>query len=218
LYNFLVIFRIKFSKAFGTMRGYSYVSLDQKLMIVELRKKDKTQRQIATLVGCTQAAVCKILARSLQPNGLEIRPKSGRKRVTTDKEDRLFLREYMKDRKKSAEDLATMMQVATPQETTVPRPPVSVDTWRRRLKEAGLRNYTMKKKVALNDRHRKLRFAFCQRYKDWLVEDWRTVIFSDECNVDAEPAGGLRTVWRKPAEKNAAFAIQQVFYYHFGSS
>eukprot|EP00920_Eleutheroschizon_duboscqi_P043620 GHVT01103867.1.p1 GENE.GHVT01103867.1~~GHVT01103867.1.p1 ORF type:complete len:106 (+),score=10.58 GHVT01103867.1:174-491(+) len=104
-------------------------------MIVELRKKDKTQRQIATLVGCTQAAVCKILARSLQPNGLKIRPKRGRKKVTTDKKDRLFLRAYMKDCKKSASELARMMQVTTPHETSIPRPTASAQTWQRKLKE-----------------------------------------------------------------------------------
>eukprot|EP00920_Eleutheroschizon_duboscqi_P043611 GHVT01103853.1.p1 GENE.GHVT01103853.1~~GHVT01103853.1.p1 ORF type:complete len:140 (+),score=12.66 GHVT01103853.1:411-830(+) len=63
----------------------------------------------------------------------------------------------------------------------------------------------MKKKIAPNDLHRKLRFEFCQKYKDWRVEDWQKIIFLDECNVDAEPGGGLQKVWRKPSEKNAAF-------------
>eukprot|EP00920_Eleutheroschizon_duboscqi_P043618 GHVT01103864.1.p1 GENE.GHVT01103864.1~~GHVT01103864.1.p1 ORF type:complete len:111 (+),score=9.07 GHVT01103864.1:155-487(+) len=86
----------------------------------------------------------------------------------------------------------------------------------KRLKETGLRNYTIKKKVAPNNRHRKLRFEFCQKYKDWRVEDWHKVNFSDECNVDAETSGDLQKVRRKPSEKNAAIAIKQVFYCHFG--
>eukprot|EP00920_Eleutheroschizon_duboscqi_P043615 GHVT01103859.1.p1 GENE.GHVT01103859.1~~GHVT01103859.1.p1 ORF type:complete len:171 (+),score=12.45 GHVT01103859.1:283-795(+) len=137
-------------------------------------------------------------------------------RVTADKEKRLFFRAYVKDRKKSAKGLAMMMQVTTPHETSVPRPTVSPQTWRRRLKKAGLRNYTMKIKVALNDWHRKLRLEFCQKYEDWRIKDWQKVIFSDECNVDSEPGGGLQKVWRKPSGKNAAFAIKQIFYYHFG--
>lgn len=217
------------------MRTCSYLSRDQKEMIVRLAKESMTQRKIAKLVACGVASVCRVLQASyqvrcshpaictilqlsFQPNGLEIRQKSGRPRVTTIKEDRLFRREYMKDRRKSAVELARIVRPVTPQASRVPRPSVSVDTWRRRLKEVGLQNYTMKKKVALNERQRKLRFEFCQRFKDWLVEDWKKVIFSDECNVDAEPSGGTRTVWRKPSEKNAAFAIKQVFHYFLAST
>jgi hypothetical protein len=74
----------------------------------------------------------------------------------------------------------------------------------------GLNNYVKTKKPPLNERHRKLRFEFCLRHKDWTVDDWRKVIFSDECNVEAGPSGGSRTVWRKPEQKLSNFAILQV--------
>eukprot|EP00920_Eleutheroschizon_duboscqi_P038272 GHVT01091600.1.p1 GENE.GHVT01091600.1~~GHVT01091600.1.p1 ORF type:complete len:128 (-),score=1.78 GHVT01091600.1:29-412(-) len=127
-------------------------------MILKLRKQNKTQQQIAKLVGCAQGTICLFLKRSLQPNGMEVRPKSGRPRVTTIKEDRIFCREYMKDRRKSVTQLKNIVQLLTPHASRVPRPPVSVDTWRRRLKEVGLKNYTMKRKVVLTERNQKLRF------------------------------------------------------------
>jgi predicted transcriptional regulator len=120
LFQLIVPRLLKFHETEATMRTCSYLSRHQKEMIVRLREQNKTQRQIATLVGCTQAGVSKMLQRSLQPNGLEVRPKSGRKRVTTDKEDRIFRREYMKDRTMSASELAKIVQAATPHDLRVP--------------------------------------------------------------------------------------------------
>jgi len=41
-----------------------------------------------------------------------------------------------------------------------------------------------KKKPLLSARHRKARLAFAQKYREWTVEDWKRVIWSDEMKIN----------------------------------
>ena len=41
----------------------------------------------------------------------------------------------------------------------------------------------------------------------WAVEDWETVLFSDETNTQTEPNGGNRKMWRNQGEKLSDFSI-----------
>jgi hypothetical protein len=46
----------------------------------------------------------------------------------------------------------------------------------------------------------KKRLAWCLLYKDWTLEDWKNVIFTDETSVQMGGVRGKRRVWRTPEE------------------
>ena len=60
----------------------------------------------------------------------------------------------------------------------------SSDTVCRALKQAGMKAITKKKKPRLLPRHQKKRKNFALRYKDWAVEGWKGVIWSDETKIN----------------------------------
>ncbi|KAI1005657.1 hypothetical protein K3495_g2559 [Podosphaera aphanis] len=54
------------------------------------------------------------------------------------------------------------------------------------------------KKPALTSRHRKARLNFAQKHKEWTIEDWKKVIWSDETKINRICSDGIHYTWRKP--------------------
>ena len=70
------------------------------------------------------------------------------------------------------------------------------------LKEQGYKPCKTTKTPGLDDKMKKVRLEFCERYKDWTLEDWKNVIWTDETSVvlNARRGGRVR-VWRKANER-----------------
>jgi len=79
---------------------------------------------------------------------------------------------------------------------------VTANTTRNYLKKAGLRSYARDKKPFLTKKHIADRLAFARLYRDFTVNDWKRVIFSDESKVCRFGHYGPRKVWLKPYERN----------------
>ena len=69
-----------------------------------------------------------------------------------------------------------------------------------------LRKYHIKKwlaaqRPALTAEHAQRRLAFAQKHRDWSTEEWKSIIFSDECSI--ERGAGKRRPWvfRMPGQK-----------------
>jgi hypothetical protein len=61
--------------------------------------------------------------------------------------------------------------------------PISERTVRRRRSEASLGSYVAAEKPGLSAENVVKRLQWAQRYKDWTVEDWKKVIWSDESSI-----------------------------------
>jgi hypothetical protein len=57
-----------------------------------------------------------------------------------------------------------------------------------------------KKRPALKKHHRKARLDFALTHKDWTVEDWKKVVWSDETKINRLGSDGRKWVWKKPGE------------------
>ena len=62
--------------------------------------------------------------------------------------------------------------------------PVTPQTVRNVLKEAGLQSATKKKVPMLKGSHRQRRLKFAQYHESWTVEDWKRVLWTDETKVN----------------------------------
>ena len=56
----------------------------------------------------------------------------------------------------------------------------TVKTVQRALRAAGMKAVTKQKQPFLSRKHRRLRMDFAESHKDWTVEDWKRVIWSDD--------------------------------------
>ena len=57
-----------------------------------------------------------------------------------------------------------------------------------------------KKKPLLSVRHRKARLAFAQKHREWTVEDWKRVIWSDETKINRFGSDEREWVWKQKGE------------------
>lgn len=78
---------------------------------------------------------------------------------------------------------------------------MSRTTFDRKMKELGFGSYSPAKKPALTDRHKVNRLKWCQDKADWTLDQWKSVVWSDESRfMVAGNDGGIRVV-RKEGER-----------------
>jgi len=73
-------------------------------------------------------------------------------------------------------------------------------TTRNHLRKTGLKAVVKAKKPLLTKRHRKERLDFALAHQDWTVEDWKTVVWSDETKINRLGSDGRIWIWKKPGE------------------
>jgi transposase len=78
--------------------------------------------------------------------------------------------------------------------------PLSAQTVRNNLKATGMKAVVKKKRPILTKRHRKDRLDFALSHKDWTLEDWKKVVWSDETKINRMGSDGRKWVWKKAGE------------------
>jgi len=68
------------------------------------------------------------------------------------------------------------------------------------LKQHSFKAVTKKKKPLLTTVHRKKWLAFALKHKEWTVEDWKRVIWSDETKINRIGSDGKQWVWKKAGD------------------
>ena len=77
---------------------------------------------------------------------------------------------------------------------------VSPRTVHRELKEMHLSKCKSTRKPLVSSANRKKRRLFAKEHKNWTVEDWKRVMWSDESRFTLFQNDGRVRVWRKPHE------------------
>jgi transposase len=78
---------------------------------------------------------------------------------------------------------------------------VSPKTVRRALRAAGLGSIEKEKKPLLRDANVKKRLAWCKQHKDWTVDDWKRVIWTDETKINRFNSDGRQWAWIRAGEQ-----------------
>ena len=74
---------------------------------------------------------------------------------------------------------------------------VSPNTVRRALKRRGFHAILKVKKPYLSEKHKKARLEFARRHKEWSIDDWKKVIWSDEAKINIFGSDGRQYRWKK---------------------
>ena len=117
-------------------------------------------------------------------------PRSGRPPVITQAVEEAILEAIRKDRYGREK---TSFMLAREQG-------LSSSTVLRVLRRNGFRPCKTTKKPSLTEAMKEARYQFALRYKDWTVEDWKKVIWSDETSVVLNSRRGRIRQWRQPGE------------------
>ena len=77
---------------------------------------------------------------------------------------------------------------------------ISSQTVRRNLKEIGLRPVVKRKRPLLTARHRRERLQWAERCKEYTVEDWKRVVWTDETKINHLGSDERKWVWKEVGE------------------
>jgi len=163
-------------------RGNSYVCLQMvrgkeitpevRAQVDILRQTGLKYRDIAQKLKISVAAAYKTVKRIEELQSFASRKRSGRRKVTTERDDRLISRIV----KNSPKASSLSVKVRLPKTLCN----VSTRTIRRRLFDNGLKSYTPARKPKLSAKNINDRLLFCKKYQNWTKREWENVMFSDE--------------------------------------
>ncbi|KAI1003599.1 hypothetical protein K3495_g4608 [Podosphaera aphanis] len=155
---------------------------------VELLKEGNSCRDVAIRVDCSPCVVGR-LRKTISNIGSG--SKGGRPSKLTPRLRRQNVHDITNETHRTPKQVATSLKEAhsisvTPQ------------TVRNVLRQAGLKARKKVKKPALISRHRKAQLNFAQKHKEWTIQDWKKVIWSDETKINRICSVGIHYTWRKP--------------------
>ncbi|KAK7090777.1 hypothetical protein V1264_010533 [Littorina saxatilis] len=152
-------------------------------------------RQVAQRLAVALSVIVRLKQRFHATGRVQER-RSGRPRVTTQREDRFIQRQAMQQRMATANSIRPRLQATT---NTV----VSGQTIRNRLHNFGLRARRPVRGTTLTANHRAARTLHVR----WQRQQWAQVLFTDESRFCLEPADGRIRVWRRRGEHFAEGAV-----------
>lgn len=178
--------------------------------VIVLIENGLSQRDVAEQLDMTRAAVRRVCQRYEETGSFHRRPGTGRKRSTTARDDRFIVSTTLRNRHLNAVQVQQQLY-------EVRRVAISQWTVRRRLQESNLTPKTPAIGPKLTPAHRQARLRFARDHLNWTLEQWGSVLFSDETRICLYGSDRRRKVYRRPGERFAECCIEERIAYGGGS-
>ena len=199
----------------GVLKMYSFsvsmrrrrISEAQIWQIIGMHTAGMSFKAIGRQMGYHYTVVSRLVRKHTQTNNVNDLPRSGRPRVTSDRDDRALHR------------LARRMPFATSpvlKQNWLPKRRLSTRTVRNRLKSAGLKARRVIERP-LADRYRRTRLAWCLARRGWNLRTWRKIHSSDESRFLLHVTDSLMRVRRHKDTAYSQRNIQPTVLYGGGS-
>lgn len=166
----------------------------QRQLSVALLDQGLRPQDVANRIGCHVTTIRWLRRRVVDTGSTRDRPRSGRPRVTNNRQDRIIHRSHIRDRFRTAVDTARQTIGTHGRE-------VSVYTIRRRLRERGLRARVPYRGPILDEAKRERRLRWARTHRRWTLARWRSVLFSDETRICVHRPDRREHVWRRRGER-----------------
>lgn len=145
--------------------------------IVILKKQGVSIHKIARQLNFSRCAVRTTIRRFEETGCFKSKPRSGRKKATTAKQERILVRMSLRNRRLSSKELCSQLSEHH-------KVKISPRTVRRHLSDVGLKGCKARRKPYLTTTHKKKRLLWAKKYKNWTSEDWSKVMWTDESNIE----------------------------------
>ena len=138
-------------------------------LIIKLSERGLSYRKIGQETGTPFSTVQTIIRRYKNEHRVEDKPKSGRPKLFTDRDERLILRRVRDNPQISAVEVSSNMRVNAHPESV-----------RRVLKRANYNGRVARNKPYVSNTNRKKRIVFAKNHVHESFDFWENVIFTDE--------------------------------------
>lgn len=151
--------------------------------IVALNSAGLSPAEISSTLSVSRATVYTWLKRN-EEGSLKDRPRRGMPRKTTPAQDKLITEAAREQSVLNASEIRLQLQL-----------PVSINTVRSRIRQAGIRYPDPPIRETLRDNHKNARVRFAMEHKDEGLDFWGRVIFSGEKTFSLNSKGKMKS-WR----------------------
>ena len=175
----------------GYLNMTKYTSPTKKARIVRYKAGGMSDTDIAKKFRLHRTTITRINDRYAKSEDYyNIKHKSGRPRKFTTQDARYAVQMLAST---DSHDIANLQRKYFPD--------INAETIRTRLQACGLNGRVCHKKPLLTKAHKQKRLEWAQAHAHWSVEDWMTVIFSDESKFNLIGSDGRSWCWRRPGEE-----------------
>ena len=193
--------------SYGVRRFLEEVEVSQAVALLE---SGYTQRIVAGNFDVSRSVVARLWRRYQKMGEFTRREGQGRHRMTSQREDQYLRNLALRNRQYTTRRLQIDFQHAIGQR-------ISNQTIRNRLHEGDLRARRPARGPILTRQHRARRYEFAKEHQNWRLQDWRTVLFTDESRFYLSACGRPARVWRRPGERYEDCYIVETDRYGGGS-
>ena len=178
------------------------LSTNERQRAVAMLQAGQSARRVAGTFRVAPNAITRLLNRFTVTNSVTDKARSGRPRVTTQRQDRLVTNLTLRHRMVNACVLQHELRTAAGVN-------VSDQTIRNRLHAANLRSRRPVEGIPLTRRHRRLRLEWCRPHLRWILRQWGNVCFSDESRFNLKFNDGRIRVYRRQGERFADVNVRE---------
>lgn len=153
------------------------ISLEKRVEIISHHNRGDSIRDIAKRMKISYKGVQNTIKRYQSTGGYTDRKRSGRPKITTPAEDQTIILTSKRDRRLTASQIRG--EFNRERETRI-----SLTTVKRRLRAAGLMGRVAVRKPLLRPQNKRKRLQWAQSHKDWTIEQWGKVLWTDESKYE----------------------------------
>jgi transposase len=183
------------------------VSDKKRSNVISALQQGLSVRQVAERCGVSKSLVQKIRVQ-YGPDIPALSP--GRPAKLSSQDKRCCIRAVTSGRQQTAVAVAKMLK----EELHIEASPMTV---RRAFREGGLGSIEKKPKPMLSAKNIKARLDFANLHKDWTVEDWKRIIWSDETKINRFCSDGRAWAWISDGQKLQPYHVKQTVKHGGGS-
>lgn len=178
--------------------------------VIALLQQGLSQRAVARQLHLSQSAVSRVYRRFQETGAFIRRPRPDRQRRTSERDDRFIVTTALRNRHLTGVDVQQELRRVRG---------VAVSEWtvRRRLKQANLTPKRPATGPQLTPGHRQARLQFAREHRLWSIDQWRPILFTDECRVCLHGSDRRGRVYRRPDERFAQCCFRETVAYGGGS-
>ena len=159
--------------------------------VITLLRSGASIREIAQKLSLSKSTIGRI---KLEHCPGVVSSKGGRPCALTEADKRYCVRKVTKERVSNAAKVTKLLEEDH-------RIKVNPETVRRVLRKAGLGAIEKQPKTLLSVKNIKKRLEWCREHKDWTVDDWKRVIWTDKTKINRFNSDGRQWAWIRSGEQ-----------------